>query len=222
VKEVLQIIAVFVLFAFIHSLCVRERVKEYFARLVGVRATKGLYRLLYTLFSALTTLLAFLYINSLPDYYIFRGPAWFRWPMHFIQLAGLLFAASTFRAIDNLEFLGLRQFFKFLRGEDIGGDLEGISSNRLITTGAYAVVRHPMYLGGLIIFSFEPNITRNWLTVSILADIYFIYGALAEEKRLIRAFGQEYLDYMKRVNRFLPTLNGLKQYLRWLFGLEDR
>ncbi len=213
-----KIVAVFLLFAFIHSLCVQEKVKFLYSGLFGERVAKGTYRLLYVLFSALTTLLAFLYIYSLPDYYIFRPPAWFRWPMHLVQLSGLLFAASTFRTIDNYEFLGIRQFIRFLKGQQIGGDIEGITINRLITRGAYRVVRHPMYLGGIVIFSFEPNITRNWLTVTVLADLYFIYGAVAEEKRLLKQFGKEYEDYMKRVHRFLPNLKGLKEYVNELLS----
>ncbi len=213
---IFKITAVFLIFAFVHSLCVQERVKLFFARLFGERMAKGTYRFLYILFSAFTTLLAFLYIYNLPDYYIFRGPAWFRWPMHAIQFMGLLFAASTFRTLDNLEFLGIKQFIKFIEGKDIEGDIEGITINRLITTGAYGVVRHPMYLGGLIIFTFEPNITRNWLTVTVLADLYFIYGAMAEEKRLLKHFGREYEEYMKRVHRFLPTIKGIKGLVRSL------
>ena len=213
---IFKITAIFLIFAFMHSLCVQERVKLLYARLFGERTAKGTYRFLYILFSAFTTLLAFLYIYNLPDYYIYRGPAWFRWPMHTIQLAGLLFAASTFRTLDNLEFLGIKQFIKFIKDQEIEGDIEGITINRLITTGAYGVVRHPMYLGGLIIFTFEPNITRNWLTVSVLADMYFIYGAMAEEKKLLKHFGREYEEYMKRVNRFLPNINGIKEYLRSL------
>ncbi len=215
-RVVAKIVVVFILFAFIHSLCVQEWVKRFFARVVGERAARGLYRFLYILFSAITTMAAFLYIYSLPDYYIFRGPAWFRWSMHIIQLVGLLFAASTFRTLDNLEFMGIKQFIKFLKGEEIEGDIEGITINRLITTGAYGVVRHPMYLGGLIIFSFEPNITRNWLTVTVLADLYFIYGAIAEEKRLKKHFGKEYEEYMNRVHRFLPTIKGIKGYIKEL------
>ncbi|HHN64005.1 MAG TPA: isoprenylcysteine carboxylmethyltransferase family protein [Nitrospirae bacterium] len=213
-QAVLQITGVFLLFAFVHSLCVRERVKRWFAQVAGGRTTRGLYRLLYTIFSAVTTLAVLLYILGLPDYYIFRGPAWFRWSMHLVQFSGLLLAASSFRTIDVYEFMGIRQFLKFIKGKEIGGDLEGITINRLITTGAFSVVRHPMYLGGLIIFTFEPNITRNWLTVTVLADLYFIYGAIAEEKRLKKHFGKEYEEYMKRVPRFVPRLKGLMEYLK--------
>ena len=66
--------------------------------------------------------------------------------------------------------------------KEIKGDAEGITQTRLVKTGVYSLVRHPLYLAGIIIFTFEPNITRNWLAVSILADIYFIFGAFMEEK----------------------------------------
>jgi protein-S-isoprenylcysteine O-methyltransferase Ste14 len=126
--------------------------------------------------------------------------------MHSIQIAGLLFGALSFKIINSREFLGIAQVWRYITKKEIKGDAEGITQTRLAKTGVYGFVRHPLYLAGIIIFTFEPDITRNWLTVSILADIYFIFGAFMEEKRLITTFGDEYIEYMKQVPRFLPKI----------------
>ncbi|GAB4387539.1 MAG: isoprenylcysteine carboxylmethyltransferase family protein [Thermodesulfovibrionales bacterium] len=198
--------AIFIAFAFLHSLCVMSRVKGLMRRLLGDAFVRAFYRLLYTVFSVLTTAAAVYLITLVPDHHIFRGPAWFRWPMHGAQAAGLLIGLLSFNAVRPLEFVGLAQAWRYIARRRVAGDAEGLTGAFLVKTGMYSVVRHPLYLAGIIIFTFEPNITRNWLTVSVLADLYFIYGALAEERRLLARFGDEYKRYMEEVPRFLPRL----------------
>lgn len=82
--------------------------------------------------------------------------------------------------------------------------MEGITQTRLVKSGVYGIVRHPLYLAGIVVMTFSPTLTRNRITVSILADLYFVFGAFIEERRYIRYFGREYLDYMKEVPRLLP------------------
>jgi protein-S-isoprenylcysteine O-methyltransferase Ste14 len=126
--------------------------------------------------------------------------------MHAVQAAGLVVGLLSFNAVNFLEFVGAAQAWRYVTRRQVAGDMEGITGQRLVKTGMYAVVRHPLYLAGIMIFTFEPNITRNWLAVSALADAYFIYGAFVEERRLIGRFGDEYRRYMKEVPRFLPRL----------------
>ncbi len=204
VITVLEITGIFMAFAFIHSLCVQDSIKGFVRKAVGEAFVKSFYRLSYTFFSALTTGAAFALIYSLDDYVLFKGPALFRWLMHMVQLSGLLLAMLTFKVLDFREFLGFRQAWRYVKGEPPSGNSEGLTADRLITCGAYGLVRHPLYLAGIIIFTFEPNLTRNWLTVAILADAYFIYGAVAEGKRLKEKFGAEYVRYTQSVPMFIP------------------
>ncbi len=122
-----------------------------------------------------------------------------------LQLAGVAIGAAAFRKMRVGEFLGLAQAARYLKGKEPEGDEEGLKQS-LVTSGIYSVVRHPQYLAGIIVFTFNPYLTRNWLTVSVLADLYFVAGALLEERRLIRRFGDEYLRYMRRVPRLLPRI----------------
>jgi protein-S-isoprenylcysteine O-methyltransferase Ste14 len=124
--------------------------------------------------------------------------------MHGIQVLGLVIGILSLNAGKPFEFVGIAQAVRYITRREVKGDEEGITGDRLVKTGLYGIVRHPMYLAGIMIFTFEPNITRNWLTVSVLADIYFIIGAFIEERRLIKRFGDEYIQYMKEVPRFIP------------------
>jgi len=201
-----KVVFIFLTFAFIHSLCVTSFIKSLVKRLLGETFVRAFYRFIYTCFSLITTLIAIYFIALIPDVYLFRGPAWFRWMMHAVQIAGLIFGSLSFKAINSFEFVGISHAWKYVTKQEVKGDSEGITHTLLVKTGVYGIVRHPLYLAGIIIFTFEPIITRNWLAVSILADGYFVFGAFIEEKRLLKIFGNEYIEYMKQVPRFLPKL----------------
>jgi protein-S-isoprenylcysteine O-methyltransferase Ste14 len=78
---------------------------------------------------------------------------------------------------------------------------------KLSTKGVYSFVRHPIYT--TIVFHFN-ILCSLWLgsyilLISIPAQ-YLLWSkaVVFEEQHLVGIFGQEYLDYMSRVSRFLP------------------
>ena len=79
-----------------------------------------------------------------------------------------------------------------------------ISENRLQTGGIYAWVRNPMYSGWWMLFA---GICLQWyngwalLTVPVNWVILTVTLKLTEEKWLLDLYGQDYADYLKRVNR---------------------
>lgn len=81
------------------------------------------------------------------------------------------------------------------------------AENRLVTSGLYRFVRHPQYTG-LFIALFGEGVV-HWPTLFSLAMMPIIIGAYfwlgrKEETDLLRAFGDEYRDYQRRVPMFLP------------------
>lgn len=210
VRAVIYTASVVLCFGLIHSLCVTEAVKHLIRKLLGDTFVRAFYRLIYTFFSVLTTALAVWLILLMPDIIIWRAPFWLSIIMRAVQAGAFVFGAFSFKAVQPMEFIGVAQAYRYIRWRRVEGDMEGITGKGLIKTGVYGIVRHPLYLSGIVLFISQPVITRNWLTVQALAVIYFIYGAFIEEKRLIRRFGQEYIDYMKQVPRFLPRLSRSK------------
>jgi len=79
---------------------------------------------------------------------------------------------------------------------------------RLITSGPYRWVRHPLYVVGLATFGSIGMIAANWFIVSlvVLAFILLVIRTQSEEEHLIANYGDEYRDYMKRTGRFLPKV----------------
>jgi protein-S-isoprenylcysteine O-methyltransferase Ste14 len=84
-----------------------------------------------------------------------------------------------------------------------------IENHELIETGLYKVIRHPGYLGQLIIFLGIPICLSNWLSV-LLMIIPVLAGYLnrinVEEKFMAEQLGQKYLDYRKRTYRLIPMI----------------
>lgn len=76
----------------------------------------------------------------------------------------------------------------------------------LITTGIYSISRNPAFLGFDLVYLGILCMFFNWIlfAVSIFAMIMFHLQIVnVEEDFLIVAFGDEYLNYRKKVNRYL-------------------
>lgn len=78
---------------------------------------------------------------------------------------------------------------------------------KVVDKDVYAVVRHPMYLAYLIAFLALIQLTMSLISIVtfFLAGILLNQIAAYEEKELIKILGQEYLDYMKKVPRWIPN-----------------
>ena len=202
----IKIIIVFLTFAFIHSITVAKWFKHACKRALGGTFMRVWYRLLYNVVSLITVAIAINLIWKVPDRRLWEGPLWFRWTWHLIQLAGLAFGALAFEYLDMQEFMGFKQVWRYFTRGEVAGNIEGLTQKELVTTGVYGIVRHPMYVAGIIIFTFNPNITVNSLLITVLADLYFLFGVFIEERRFLKIFGQEYRRYMLRVPRLIPSL----------------
>jgi protein-S-isoprenylcysteine O-methyltransferase Ste14 len=82
------------------------------------------------------------------------------------------------------------------------------AKNQLATTGIYSYVRHPQYLG-LLLITLGMNVL--WVTFSTLLlwpVLAFLYYRLAkeEDKQVEEKFGEEFLKYKKTVPMFIPKL----------------
>jgi len=201
-KPALVVYAAFAAVALLHSLTVSGRFKGLVAAVIGERAIRAWYRLAFTAFTAAITAAFVLVYISQPDTFLYRPPGVILWPAHAFQLVGVYLLIAASRPFDTGSFTGIRQAAEYLSTGRTGGDIEGITHGRLVTTGVYGLVRHPMYLGGILIFAFEPNVTVNCLVLRVMASAYFVYGGIIEDRRLVEVFGGEYKAYRDRVPMF--------------------
>ena len=84
-----------------------------------------------------------------------------------------------------------------------------IENHKLIETGLYKIIRHPGYLGQLIIFLGISTCLSNLLSI-LLMIIPVLMGYLnrinVEEKFMIEQMGQKYLDYQIRTKKLIPMI----------------
>ncbi len=202
-----EVIIIFLLFALVHSITVTGWFKHSCKSLFGDTFMRVWYRALYNAVSLVTAVVAVALIRRVPDRSLWTAPSWLWLTMRATQVSGLAFGALAFQYLDTWEFMGFRQVWRFLTRKKIEGNIEGLSGKELVTGGVYGLVRHPMYLAGIVIFTFNPHVTVNGVTISVLADLYFLLGAFIEERRFLRTFGDRYREYRRRVPMLIPGLH---------------
>ncbi len=103
-------------------------------------------------------------------------------------------------------FLGIRQVLMNVREGKLPNYLDEPQRGKLVTTGLYKYMRHPMYTFGMLVLICSPIMTANLLYSILIFALYFWIGSYFEEKNLIKRFGQDYIEYQKKVPRFIPRL----------------
>jgi protein-S-isoprenylcysteine O-methyltransferase Ste14 len=78
----------------------------------------------------------------------------------------------------------------------------------LVDSGVYAWVRHPMYLGTLLFCLALIFVSVSLVSIVVLVGFFVFYDRMAtyEEKSLIEILGERYVDYQKRVSKWIPGL----------------
>jgi protein-S-isoprenylcysteine O-methyltransferase Ste14 len=114
-------------------------------------------------------------------------PVWIR------ALGGLIIVAGVVKLVGGVRSLG----------RNITPGIEPLPDAELITTGAYAYSRHPIYAGVVLILTGYTLAWSNWtlaLVVGWIALQYFNAKARAEERWLLQRF-PGYRSYLQRVHR---------------------
>lgn len=117
-------------------------------------------------------------------------PDWLRWTGVALSLAGL----------------GLWTWTQVELGRQWSAQLTLRDHHRLITTGPYARIRHPMYTAIFVWIGSLALVSSNglfvFMAVATIAALSFRIPR--EEEMMLAGFGDEYQDYMNRTGRFLP------------------
>ena len=91
-------------------------------------------------------------------------------------------------------------------GPNLTAAVEPVASGSLVSTGAYARIRHPIYAGMILFLAGYTLAWSNWrLALLVLWGTSAFFGAKAgaEERRLVERF-PAYAQYRRRVPKLLP------------------
>jgi len=81
-------------------------------------------------------------------------------------------------------------------------------NKRLATTGAYSLVRHPLYFGNFLILAGFTLACANWIVVAVVAFFLLFYYPAAiryEDRKLQELFGDEWQAWGTRTPAMFPT-----------------
>lgn len=122
-------------------------------------------------------------------------PDWLRWAGFGLGLVGL----------------GLWTWTQAVLGKEYSPQLQLRRQHRLVTSGPYAWMRHPMYTAMFGVGIALALLTANWcfvlFAVAMIAG--FVIRAPREERMMLETFGEEYQVYMQRTGRFFPKFSVL-------------
>jgi protein-S-isoprenylcysteine O-methyltransferase Ste14 len=116
---------------------------------------------------------------------------------------------SVALAGDGLMLLGwLAIFFVFKENTFAASTIELASDQKVISSGPYALVRHPMYAGGLVMLFGIPVALGSWWGVLVFVAIVpaLIWRLFDEEKFLAKNL-PGYVAYQEKVRyRLIPRV----------------
>lgn len=178
-KTALVDVTLFSVFAAHHSIFARDSIKTWISRKVPARLIRSVYVWTASLLLVLVVL-AWRPIGG--DFYHATG--WTGYGHALVQLAGVWLIARSVGVIDALELAGIRSS----RGPAT-----------LQIGGPYRFVRHPLYLGWLLIVFGAGHMTGDRATFAAVTTTYLMIAMPWEERALERTFGTDYARYKQRV-----------------------
>src|SRR5580704_7401440 len=123
--------------------------------------------------------------------------AWSRMPPY-LALAGDVLVALGFLAV----------FFVFKENPFTSATIELAPDQKVISTGPYALVRHPMYAGALVMLLGIPiALGSSWGLLVIVAMMPALIWRLLDEEKFLSRNLPGYLEYQQRVRyRLIPLV----------------
>jgi methanethiol S-methyltransferase len=185
------------LFGVQHSVMARAGFKRWWTRVVPSSAERSTYVL------AANICLIALFVAWFPvthDIWRVTAQPW-RAVLTATAYLGWAIVLVSSSLIDHFELFGVRQVLTRLRRLRL-------PDSEFSTPLLYRVVRHPLYLGFLIAFWATPRMTLGHLIFAAVMTGYILLAVPFEESDLIRAFGDKYRDYRRRVPMLIPGWGG--------------
>ncbi len=186
-------VALLLLFGLQHSIMARPRFKAWWTRLFP----RSVERSTYVLLSSAVLILLFLEWRSLPQVLWEAQAQWavaMWWALYLLGIVLLL--AATF-VIDHFDLFGLRQVWRNLMRRPS-------TSPDFTVAYFYQYIRHPIYLGWLLIFWAAPRMTVGHMLVAVAMTAYILIAVRYEERDLVSLHGTDYVQYRRRVPMLFP------------------
>jgi protein-S-isoprenylcysteine O-methyltransferase Ste14 len=181
-------------FALQHSGMARPAFKKAWTRIVPQEAERST----YVLVSSLALVVLFVYWEPIGGV-VWRVTGAPRFTIIGLYLLGWVLLLYTTFLIDHFDLFGLKQVWRRLGNKPY-------RAPAFRTPTLYKIVRHPLYVGWLVIFWSAPTMTAAHLLFAAGCTAYIVIAIRWEERDLVAAFGHTYSDYQARTPMLLPRL----------------
>ena len=181
-----------VLFGVQHSVMARPVFKAMWTKVVPQAAERST----YVLFSSVAMFLLFWQWQPIGGVLWNIESVYGRITLFALYAVGWVTVLVTTFLINHFDLFGLRQVALQL----IGRPYTGL---RFRTPGPYKVVRHPLYVGWLMVFWSTPNMTAAHLLFAAGLTTYILIAIQYEERDLTQMHN-EYAEYRRRVPMMVP------------------
>lgn len=192
-------VLLFSLFALHHSVLARTGVRRWLTR----RVPPALERSLYVWTSSVLFAAVCLLWDPVPARLYGVGGAW-SWAFTLARAVGIGLTLDAAARIDPRELAGLRQAWRFGE-EDAAPAPPAEEAPPLVARGGYRLVRHPIYLGWILMVFGTPAMSAGRLAFALTSSLYLLLAIPFEERSLRERFGAGYDAYRRQVRwRVIP------------------
>ena len=105
--------------------------------------------------------------------------------------------------------IGIRVWAAIILGAYYTTTLTTSEGQKVVTSGPYVFVRHPGYLGEIMIWTGFAVISSNAILFFLLPAMFvavYLYRISAEEKMPVKELGDDYVRYQRRTRRLIPSV----------------
>jgi protein-S-isoprenylcysteine O-methyltransferase Ste14 len=188
-RDALDNLILFTIFALHHSLMARTGAKAWITKMVPAELERSIY----------VWIASVLFLGVCWLWQPLPGVAWsvpspLSYGFSAIQLIGVFLTLQSARIVGIWDLAGVKP-------PNAHGDVE------FKTVGPYGIVRHPIYLGWVLIVFAAPEMTTSRLLFAIVSTFYLVVAIPLEESSLVAAFGDKYRAYQRQLRwRLLPGI----------------
>ena len=182
-------LVLFSAFALHHSIFARDAVRAFVRRIVSAPLERAVY-----VWVASLMLIGVCYAWRPVAGVAWQIPSPWNWAMVPVQLVGVWLTLRATAVIDGLELAGVRQV---LNPQSPIPDPQ--SPMEFKTDGPYGWVRHPIYLGWILLVFAVGTMTMTRLVFASISSVYILIAIPFEERTLRAHSAGGYDDYIRRV-----------------------
>ena len=195
------------IFGLQHSLLARPVTKRWIARVFGTVFEAHIYPVTYFVIQCIVFLACYDAIRHLsPGVVFYQLPSEWTEPVFWLNRIANIFLILTVFHFDIGSFTGFKQLFRLLLRKGINSDAPQ-PEPVLNTSYLYRFIRHPMYLGIILVYATSTTVYSDLFFVSLMCIIAYIeLGSYFEEKTLHKRFGGDYAIYVSQTKRYIPFL----------------